>query len=258
MNILFETDLFEEERAVWESRGASIHETIFDDRKLNKFAPTVARGSIQFHNSVGSAFRQKGWPDLRWPFSSDWKRYDYLFLSMFPNILNADADFGLGGKLTASQLLEREYEWPRWIRSVDGTKGMTGSVCTKEEFEVQAQFLKQQNSAGLPLVTARLKEIYEEFRLIFVDKTYISGSEYHYDGRKAGDTYIPAKILKFGKEWAAEYGHNWNGTFVLDIATTDRGYKVVEVNNLLTSGWYNADVEAIADTIIRKVETLKK
>lgn len=265
MNILFERDLFPEETEIWWNRGASVHEAFLDERKLKDFAPIVARGAIQFHNSVGSALRTKGWPDIRWPFNNPWRIYGYEFLlTLGPEaqLLNHDAtlyghDFFGSAWWNPCNLAEYGKDWPLWVRSEAGTKGFTGGVFTKEEFLTQVEYCRQNNLLDMKLVIAQPKTIFDEHRLLFVGGEYVSGSEYFADGRKPGqDGFIPAEVLKFGKEWSAKFGHNWQGTFVLDIATTDNGLKVVEVNNLLTSGWYAADVEKVACAIIQKVKSI--
>lgn len=265
MNLLFESDLFDEETEIWKKHGASVHTGFFDDRKLKSFAPVVARGSIQFDFSVSAALRQKNWPDLRWPFNNPWRLYSYQFLLMLgpdAKLLNPDAknvDYGLfgSGPITVKSLLDDEtVTWPIWIRSDSGSKDFTGGVFTKEEFAVAHEFCKQNNLLNVNLVIAKPKRIYEEHRLIFVGGEYISGSEYHPDGRKAVDGFMPGAVISFGKKWVEDFGHNWRGNLVLDVALTDDGLKVVEVNNVLTSGWYSSDIEAIVSAIVNKVSNL--
>lgn len=266
-NFLFESDLFAEETEIWKKCGASVHEGFFDDRRLKSFAPTVARGSIQFDFSVAAAMRQKGWPDIKWPFNNPWRLYGYEFLKTLgpeADLLNHDVEFyigSMGGTYsitpgTLEDMLDQPGYWPKWIRSEAGTKGLVGGVYTAEQFAVWIEFAKQNGLLSQSLVTAAPKKIFEEWRLIFVDGKYISGSQYHSDGRKPVDGYVPDSVTLYGYRWNLKFGHNWKGNYVLDIAYTDNGFKVVEINNLLTSGWYAADLEKVITHIGHVVNTL--
>lgn len=268
MNILFESDLFPEETAIWKDYGASVHEIFFDDRKLKNFAPVVARGAIQFHNSVGAALRQKGWPDLRWPFNNEWVKYGYRFLNNFDGILNPDVSFGYKEQ-SHGEVFEVEwtplslfYEWDRrfgkgeklWVRSEAGTKGFTGGLLIKEELEVQVNYCLQNNLIDIPLVIAHPKQIEAEYRLLFVGGKYISGSEYFPDGSPPHG-FVTAAARDAGMQWMEKYGHNWGGSLTVDVAVTDEGFKIVEVNNLLTSGWYAADIEKVVQAVVQQARS---
>ena len=254
MNIFFEKDLFLEEESIWISRGARSYLTFFDDRDVRKFEPTIARGSIQFHHSVESAFRYKKWPNLMWPFDNSWNKYDYKFLLNCEGILNHDAVF----YKNIDELInygDPKY-FPLWVRSNSGTKQFTGGVFTQAKLLEEKNYMDQNNLLDVELVTAIPKHLYQEYRFIFIGGKYISSSMYMDQGEKKETSDVSDSLIRFATVWASNWGHNWNGTFVVDIVETANGRQVVEVNNLLTSGWYSCDIEKVVDEVIKTVELI--
>lgn len=72
----------------------------------------------------------------------------------------------------------------------------------------------------------------------------------------AGTVVTDALIDDGARTFALSMIKLWqpNVAFVLDIAETENGYKIVEVNGYTTSGFYQCDVGAIAEALVNRFE----
>ena len=84
--------------------------------------------------------------------------------------------------------------------------------------------------------------ILKEYRVVVIDKKAITGSTYDSKGEIA-----PISILEFGDYCATI----WNpaDVYVIDIAETPDGHKIVEYNQFSTSAMYNCNEYAIVDAL---------
>lgn len=132
-----------------------------------------------------------------------------------------------------------------FIRPIGNTKLFTGMTVTKRDFlDWQEQENKDDSSyIGQTLMMAPLQIIKVEYRFFVVDQKVITGSSYKVNcSRKPSATimrYTEQIVYKFPLAKA----------FVIDIAETEKGLKVVEYNNINTSGLYGCDEVAIVHAI---------
>ena len=56
---------------------------------------------------------------------------------------------------------------------------------------------------------------------------------------------------KYLRGYAAGVSYVWrpNDAFVLDVALTSEGTKIVEVNNLNSAGWYKGDLQKLVNAL---------
>lgn len=96
-------------------------------------------------------------------------------------------------------------------------------------------------------MTASLKEIYAEYRFFIVDKKIVTGSLYKRGNIIIHDTNIDNKIIEFTQKMV----DLWQPAraFVLDIADTPDGLKVIEINNFNSAGYYACDISCIVQAI---------
>jgi hypothetical protein len=90
------------------------------------------------------------------------------------------------------------------------------------------------------IVIAPLTTLYTETRFYVVDGEIVTGSQY-----KAGSqVYYTSDVMPFIKDFAKEMVDHWqpNRAFVIDIADTDEGPKVIEINAINSSGFYACDM----------------
>lgn len=164
------------------------------------------------------------------------------------NILNEDAFTTtisvLGGRLEGAK-----DEPPMFIRPTKDTKAFTGRVFDRTE----AMEFCTKARPGDPVtpdtavLVASQKKIYSEWRLFVVGDLIVTGSQYKQGDRILYNRQIDDAILDFGKRMVSK----WKPAeaFVIDIADTESGRKVIEINNINSAGFYAADTQRIVEAL---------
>lgn len=272
MNILFQNDYFPEEQAIWEKYGAKVIHGLCPEKIIKEFSPVVARGTIAFDRSVKQSLKYNGWPNIMWPFENDWKVYNYDYLMNCSDLLNHDASLVLDDEWSNDPMddvwscFNNTKKW--WIRSNSGSKQFSGGVFTVDEYLKEYDYLKQKN-INLDFVIAPPKKIKEEWRCVIINHEVISTSQYMNDGDLEIRSYkeTPKEVIKFAEYWVKKHMMMFPDSYVLDVCDvgewTDMGnggwdynFKVVEVNNLLTSSFYMSNIDLIVSVIINQIEQI--
>lgn len=161
-----------------------------------------------------------------------------------------NSDFVIG------ELHELEPEWDAFfIRPTGNTKLFGGMVVTKEEFHEWQEREKHSDSAyhGQLLMISELQEIEAEYRFFVVDGKVVTGSSYRVDGQLNTNVIPSDAVITYAQMMVDRF--SLSEAFVIDVAETNKGMKVVEYNNLNTSGLYQCDevriVTALNDCICR-------
>ncbi|MBD1863731.1 MULTISPECIES: ATP-grasp domain-containing protein [Trichocoleus] len=97
------------------------------------------------------------------------------------------------------------------------------------------------------VLSATPKLIYEEYRFFVIDGQVITGSLY-----KAGDHLRYSQDCdEEARAFAESAAQVWqpDRAFVIDIATTPNGPKIIEINCLTSSGFYEADVDCLVGAL---------
>lgn len=147
---------------------------------------------------------------------------------------------------------------PLFIRPYEDSKTFAGMVIYPREFrEWQNKVLVLGEDDGSTLtgdtmvLSAPPKTIRAEYRFWIVEGRVITGSLY-----KRGDTVVYEEVYQSHHNKAHSFAlamvssmstDKWNpaGAFVLDIADTDDGFKIVEAQNINSAGLYAADVQRL-------------
>jgi len=146
---------------------------------------------------------------------------------------------------------------PPWndifIRPCKDTKAFTGLLLRQGDFN---QWREDQLSSGrdpewlsaeTEVVASPYREILAEYRFFVVDKRIVTSSMYKLGSRVCYDEYVNPSVTEFAQAmvdmWQPARG------FVIDIAETAEGPKVIEVNNLNSSGFYACNVGKIVEAI---------
>lgn len=131
-----------------------------------------------------------------------------------------------------------------FVRPISGDKTFAGNVFTIKTLRNELDFLIQKNvDPSILCLIAPPIHIKNEYRLIFIDGQYISGSRYMVDFELSVDGSIPYDIVEYGKLIHQKYDlPPW---VVLDVGVTHNGPKVIELNQLETSSYYGADLDKI-------------
>lgn len=156
-------------------------------------------------------------------------------------MLNFDAQCGSFGKLTT------RYQ-PFFIRPVHDTKSFTGMVIdwdyyTKWRDGIERMGPEPDFNLDTQVMVCSKKEIYSETRCWIVDGRVVTASGYKVGTIKRYSDQVDQGITNFAQEMADIWSPN--PAYVMDVAETPNGLKIVEINNLNSAGFYKADMQKL-------------
>jgi len=97
--------------------------------------------------------------------------------------------------------------------------------------------------AGTRVVIAKPKVIHCEYRMYLVDGKCVAGSLYKQAGRPYQDSHVDEEIDQFAEARAKEWSPD--RAFVMDIAQTPDGLRIIEAGCLNAAGYYKADLARV-------------
>jgi hypothetical protein len=149
---------------------------------------------------------------------------------------------------------------PFFLRPVHDTKAFTGMVIDWGYYEEWRDSISQLSETFIltkdtPVMVCQKKELYSETRFWIVDRNIITASKYKTGTIKRYEEVRGSRwdndLIAFADDCACIWSPNQ--AFVLDIAETPQGLKIVEVNNINSSGFYKGDMQRL----ITAIENLK-
>lgn len=164
------------------------------------------------------------------------------------NLLNYEAD------VCRFKDLNPKYN-PFFIRPSEDRKVFSGQVIDKANFNLWLKSTESAANNGYTTLTPEtlvvvspVKAIHSEWRFFVVDGEIITGSLYKRYDRLYQLPLLPKEDAEI---YAQEMVNKWqpDRAFVIDIALSDEGYKVIEYNCLNSSGFYKSNVGKIVDAI---------
>jgi hypothetical protein len=135
-----------------------------------------------------------------------------------------------------------------FIRPVDPFKTFSGQVFhTKNKFLEEYNFMtKNKNvSPSLLCMVSDKQEIDEEYRCIFVNNEYVSGSLYMENSKPNFKSGVPDKVINFARSLARNDYFQNIFNFVIDIGIVEKQLCLVEVNAFETASFYASDLDLI-------------
>lgn len=164
------------------------------------------------------------------------------------NLLNYEAE------VCRFQDINPSYN-PFFVRPCEDRKVFSGQVIDKANFDIWLRSTEQASYSGYTTLTpdtlvvvSPLKAIHGEWRFFVVDGKVVTGSLY-----KRGDRVIHLPLLhrEDAELFAEKMVEKWqpDRAFVVDVALTDEGYKVIEYNCLNSAGFYKSNVGKIVNAI---------
>lgn len=145
-----------------------------------------------------------------------------------------------------------EQDGPFFMRPTMDSKQFAGAVFDYPEYlEWRHRVVDLQEDTGstlkpeTPVLVCSPKEILREYRLWVVDHNVVTASLYKLGSRVVYNEDVDRDVLYFGativssmppKRWVPDRA------FVLDVALTPDGYKIVEINSINAAGLYAANV----------------
>lgn len=165
---------------------------------------------------------------------------------------------------------------PFFIRPVHDTKAFTGMVIDWGYYQGWYDSLRRlpendpvNDPIGInamtmktPVLTCSKKEIYSETRCWMVAQQIgghrvVTASQYKIGTLKRYEevrgSYFDNDLIKFAENCAAKWSPN--DAYVMDIADTPSGFKIVEVNNLNSAGWYKGDLQKLVHALEELVQS---
>lgn len=139
---------------------------------------------------------------------------------------------------------------PFFIRPIHDTKSFTGQVMDWHSFcewRDRIRELSPEDNSTVTLDTEVLvnttKDIYREYRLWIVNKNVVTGSLYKIGTIKRYEENIDSNVIEFANNMA----QLWSpiDAYVMDVALTEDGYKIIEVNCLNSSGFYAGNMNKL-------------
>ena len=162
------------------------------------------------------------------------------------NILNPDVRIG-----TVESFKDFVSYSDIFVRPTGDTKALTGTVMEPERFVdwVESYSVIEPDGFSFSLnrtteiMVSSVKKIYSECRVFVVDGRPVTASMYRTGNMVKHDRNVDERFYVFAKEMISRY--NPEDGFVMDIADTPDGLKVIELNDFNCSGFYACDVGKI-------------
>jgi hypothetical protein len=159
------------------------------------------------------------------------------------HLLNADAEVC---RFADIKLIQTSF-----IRPVDDLKAFSGMVVHPDNFHEWQKKVTLYDDGTITsdtlVVVSYPKQIFAEYRFFVIDGRIITGSLYKLGNRVISNENVDPRVEQFARdrvnEWQPDFG------FVIDIADTDDGLKIVEINNLNSAGFYKANIGKLVAAI---------
>lgn len=174
------------------------------------------------------------------------------------NILNGDARVGLVKNITIPP-----YDYV-FVRPVHDNKSFSGEVMSIDalhewlkdisKIEEIDEFLLLHKNTEIMISSA--KNIISEYRMFIVNGKVVTGSLYKRGNQVISDEYVEPQVYAFCERMIDEWQSKIDckiipdtrvpaDAFVMDVAVTAFGMKVIEINNINSAGFYAADCQKI-------------
>ncbi|BDI30194.1 hypothetical protein CCAX7_22450 [Capsulimonas corticalis] len=139
-----------------------------------------------------------------------------------------------------------------FIRPNDDLKRLAGQVMTYAEFcswfDGFRDATDTEIQADTPLIVAPYRQITAEWRLFLLEGRVIGSSQYQPEAAP----FTPPEVFAYAEAAAAEWSPA--PAFVMDIASSEGALKIIELNCINGSGFYQANVGNIVREISRYQE----
>lgn len=224
-----------------------------DEKGYNYPSPEVRSNITNHYGSLGLA------QDLS--LDEHLSSFDFTKMGITPDkLLNYDYELVKLGTLLNNYLryfVKFGKDSKIFIRPDSSCKEFTGRLFDIIEFRKCPDEFSGLLDYNTLLVVASPKEIMGEWRIATYKNKIWDSSMYLFQGNLSEIRNFPAKALGFVEEILADYFSFLDLPLILDIAMTEPNvFKVIEINNLWTSNWYEMDAEVIYNQY-KKIQNTK-
>lgn len=210
--------------------------------------PTEPHVFIMGNKSIGKIVADRGWTPGYFGNNLNYR----LYLEHYgQHMLNYDAVIG------SLEELERHWKY-FFVRPISSKLSFAGTVMSWDELLLireNVAKVKNQSDATLQLsdemIMAPYQEIYAEYRFWVVDGQIVTGSRHKVAHQSVYsreiDTYIVSYAQKRVDQWQPDRA------FVIDIADSKNGLKVIGINAINSSEFYGCNV----GNLVAAIEQMK-
>jgi len=200
--------------------------------------PVIVMGSY----TLARHAKQRGWTPGAWLDNLD---FEVQRNHWGNHMLNADAHVCKFGEIP----FQRE---PFFLRPTEDSKAFTGFVCDWPYYEgwragIERMGPEPDFNLDTWVMVCSKKEIYTETRCWVVHKRVVTASQYKLGTLKRYEelrrSRFDSDLIAFAEDRALDWSPN--EAYVMDIAETPEGLKIIEVNNLNSAGFYKADMNKL-------------
>jgi hypothetical protein len=133
-----------------------------------------------------------------------------------------------------------------FIRPDDNAKSFAGGIVQREKFEEWFKLANFYNPRPDCLaVVSEPQSIHAEWRFIIAQRRVITGSQYRFDGKEVIKNSFPPEAAAFAETVANAGAFDPHPVYVMDIASTESGYWLVEIGSVCCASLYACDLLAI-------------
>jgi hypothetical protein len=168
-------------------------------------------------------------------------KFDIWLRELGNELLNSDIEFGTLANVKTG------HQPTFFIRPLEDNKAFDGMVIDTEMLNDWRRDTSKGHLQNMDVIVSPVKQIYREYRLFVVNYKVVTGSVYKIGGRPEVSADVEEYVLDYARGVIAK----WTPaeSFVIDICLTEQGLKVIEFNNINSSGFYACDVAKYVDAI---------
>jgi len=169
--------------------------------------------------------------------------FDRWVTELGNELLNYDVTYGKFSDI------QTEHMAKFFIRPLEDNKAFDGMVIDNEMINLWRNDPSKGYLLNLDVIVSPVKDIYREYRLFVVKNQVVTGSIY----KIAGKPQISEDVEQDVIDYVSDIVNKWtpSESFVIDVCLTNNGYRVIEFNNINSSGFYASNVLKYAEAIQR-------
>lgn len=150
-------------------------------------------------------------------------------------LLNFDSCFGKFDDVDVSNF--KKF----FIRPLADNKAFDGVVIDNEMLSAWRCDPTKEYLHGMDVMVSSVKKIYREYRVFVVNNVVVTGSVYKVGGRPEISELVDVEAVEYVNsiinKWAP------SESFVIDVSLSEKGFKVIEFNNINSSGFYAINID---------------
>lgn len=147
--------------------------------------------------------------------------------------------------------------WPKFVRPCSGKKIFSGNVYSREGLQRELDFLVQNKNVDNTLcLVSKPQQLKREWRCIFIDNDFCAGSQYMLNGEKDLKPELPEEVKDYAIQISRDPFFLNRFEFIIDIAETNEGLRLVEINAFPTSSFYLANLDLVYSTYANYLQEL--